>query len=593
MQNVHGPMEQQPLMVSELDIKSYLRILWRWLWLIFLCAIVAGVAAYLFSRFSTPIYQASATLLIDEAKSGPANYQDILTAERKARTYAEMMTRASTLHQVALRLNLTPETIEHDVTNVSVTPLRDTQLMKVQIEAISPSLAALVADTLPQVFIQEIHEVQGERFAESKSNLQAELDELAGAIELLQVEINEIGEARTPQQEIELARLRAALSQKQGDYARQVTELQDLRLTEAQSTDSIVVVETATLPDAPIRPRVLVNTLLATIVGVMLALGIIFLIEYLDDRLKSPRDLQLLLQLPLLGAISRFQVNGARNKKEVGGLIAALEPRNPISESYRTIRTNLQFASIDRPLRTVVVTSAVPGEGKTTTASNLAIVMAQAGFTVALVDADLRKPSLHQVFGISMSPGLVDNLLTDDKEGIRFSPERKAPRLQLMPAGRRAPNPSELLGSQRMKRLLEQLREAVDIVILDTPPVLAVADAQVLAGQADGVILVASFGTTRAAVFQAYEALMQVDAPLLGVVYNRLERSASGDYYYYQDHYYGGTQAGDGADTEDELLNNLNLQNGRGFQPAAAVNVMAARQRVVAQNGHHHKQTIS
>ncbi|MCB0086609.1 MAG: hypothetical protein KDE54_01745, partial [Caldilineaceae bacterium] len=161
MQNVTDMGVERPLAAPELEIKVYLRLIWRWLWLLILCGMVGGAAAYVFSQMSTPIYQASSTLMIDEGSNVSATYQDLITAERKARTYAELMTRDSTLAEVAAQLNLTPQSLDNDLSDISVTPLRDTQLLKVQIEGISPSLVTVVADTLPAVFIQELNRVQG------------------------------------------------------------------------------------------------------------------------------------------------------------------------------------------------------------------------------------------------------------------------------------------------------------------------------------------------------------------------------------------------------------------------------------------------
>ncbi|MCB0099649.1 MAG: hypothetical protein KDE46_28140, partial [Caldilineaceae bacterium] len=201
MQNVTDMGVERPLAAPELEIKVYLRLIWRWLWLLILCGMVGGAAAYVFSQMSTPIYQASSTLMIDEGSNVSATYQDLITAERKARTYAELMTRDSTLAEVAAQLNLTPQSLDNDLSDISVTPLRDTQLLKVQIEGISPSLVTVVADTLPAVFIQELNRVQGERFVTLKAGLQEQLDDLATQIDLVQVEIGQVGEAPTPSEE--------------------------------------------------------------------------------------------------------------------------------------------------------------------------------------------------------------------------------------------------------------------------------------------------------------------------------------------------------------------------------------------------------
>lgn len=522
---------------TELDLKIYARLLWRWLWLLIFCAILSGGIAYYVSSLSTPIYRATSTLLIDQASNTASQYQDLLVSERIARTYAQMMTQYPLQEAVVGRLSLDPDVLSSDITNISVTPVRDTQLVQVSIEGISPTLVALVANTLPDVFIEELNRTQTQRFADSKINLQQQLDTLSDEIELIQISIENLGDALTPAEELEMGRLQNSLTIYQSNYANLLRNFEEIRLEEARSLDSISVTEPARVPVSPIRPRILVNTLLAAVVGAMLALGVVFLVEYLDDRIKSPKDAKRYINAPFLGAVS--VINGDSNAKgtRYEKLITIKEPRNPITEAYRGVRTNLQFANIDRQIRSLLVTSSLPGEGKTTTAANLAVVMAQSGLSVAIIDADLRKPSLHKIFGINQRPGLIDALLDDDDTLMRYSPERIVQNLLITPCGQRPPNPAELLGSKRMQRLIERLYEQVDMVIFDAPPLLAVTDAQILSAFVDGVLFVVNRGTERAAVSRAAESLRQVDANVLGYVMNRMVRSDEGEYYYYNYYY--------------------------------------------------------
>jgi len=526
------------------DLKVYARLLWHWAWLIVLLTMVAGVGAYLFSIFTIPIYQASTTLLIDEARNPNASYQDLLTSERIARTYAELMRRETTMAKVAAEFQLEPAVLNDVLTDITVTPVRDTQLIKVVIEGTSPEFVAAVADTLPKVFITEINEVQTQRFAESKKSLEGQLTTLSNQIELQQVAINEIGESTTAEEEVRLGQLRNQLAQYQSSYANILRSYEELRLTEVQSVDSIVVVERAKVPTAPIKPKVLLNTIVVALLGTMLALGLIFLIDYLDDRIKTPDDLQGVVDTPILGAIAHIpQQNGRRKRRgelaREEGLITALQPRHPITEAYRSLRTNLQFSSVDSTLQSLLVTSATPGEGKTTTAANLAVVMAQSGRTVLLVDADIRKPQQHKVFQLPKSPGLTDALLASDAPLDLFIRPTPVPNLRIMTSGKEAPNPAELLGSQRMHQLAEALRQEVDIIIFDAPPLLAVTDAQVLARETQGVLLVINTEKTpRAMVARAAESIQRANTRLFGTVLNRLMRSPRSYYYYYDSYSY-------------------------------------------------------
>ena len=530
-------------LLPELDLKVYARLLWHWAWLVILCTLVAAAVAYGISSVTTPIYQASTTLLINQARNPTgADMQDLMLSERIGRTYAELMKRSPILAKVAEEFEVEPAVLQSAITQISVTSVRDTQLLQLSIEGTSPEVVASVAEALPRVFIEDLKSVQSERFAESKNNLQRELDTLSNEIEVTQVAIQAINDAPTAEEAVELGRLRNALTQYQNNYANLLQSYENIRLTEVQSSDSIAVVEPAQIPTQPIRPRALTNTLLAAIVGAMLALGIIFLIEYLDDRVKTPQDLYSIVDLPVLGSIARI---ATQEKKGLGKrkarltaeetLVSSIQPRHPITEAYRGIRTNLQYSSVDTNLTSLLITSATPGEGKTTTAANLAIVLAQSGRSVILVDADMRKPRQHTLFELPQSPGLTDAIVASHTPPTRYVRATNVPNLSLLTSGKVPPNPAELLGSQRMQQLIAQLHEQAEMIIFDAPPVLAVTDAQVLANQVNGVVLIIdSEQTSRATVARAVEALARTNANLLGAVLNRLVRSPRGYYQYDQ-----------------------------------------------------------
>jgi len=303
-------------------------------------------------------------------------------------------------------------------------------------------------------------------------------------------------------------------------------------VAEGKSLDTVIVVEPAALPKEPVSPRTLLNTALAGTVGAMLAVGVVFLIEYLDDTIKTPDDAQRELALPTLGTIPRI----ARVKSLRDSLVTFKHPRSPVSEAYRVLRTNVQFSTVGNPASALLVTSAAPLEGKSTTAANLGVVMAQAGKKVVLVDCDLRRPALHGMFDLRRAAGLTD-LLVD--EGLHLEEvllQTSVDGLRLLPSGTLPPNPAELLGSEGMKRLLARLEEEADVVILDTPPALAVADASILASHSPGVLLVVGAGKTRSeACRQGKEALAKAGGRLLGVVLNKVVPRGGGYYYY---HYY-------------------------------------------------------
>lgn len=566
------------------ELKVYARIVWRWLWLILLCTVAAGVVAYIVSIYSTDIYQAQSSVLISVKRGSGTDTVDIWSSERTARTYAQLMTRNTTVQSVAGSMDINIDEFWDSITSVNVTPVRDTQLIRVTVEGIEPQAVTWVANNLPVEFIAEIRETQTAKFTETKASLQRQLDELTNQIDRTRNEIVAYGDSTTAQEEVALGRLNNSLTQYENNYSRALQSFENVRLEEVRSTDDISLVEPAIAPLNPIRPRVLINTLLASIVGAMMALGAIFLMEYLDDRIKSPRELMSIAAAPLLGAVTKIPqaVADKSGTTNTTSLITIREPRNPISESYRGIRTNLQFANVDSNIKSLIVTSAIPNEGKTTTAANLAIVMAQSGMKVAVVDADLRKPSQHKIFGIPAKTGLMNALFNEGISPLRFAAQGSIPNLSVIPCGKRPPNPSEIIGSQRMRNLVQQLQQEVDIVIFDAPPLLAVTDAQILATQVDGVLLVVKQGTEKGAVARATESLQQVNARLLGLVMNNMRRTASDEYYYYEYYY---TENDDGNEISNEVIDTLKTQPVAHYHSSGSQAVITNGDYYAPQNG--------
>jgi len=263
----------------------------------------------------------------------------------------------------------------------------------------------------------------------------------------------------------------------------------------------------------------------------VLGVSAAFLLEYLDDTIRSPEDVKQALPVGVLGALPRL--------KETDGqipLVVAEHPLQPVSEAFRSLRTSIQFSSLDQPARTLLVTSPLPTDGKTFTAANLATVMAQGGSSVILVDADLRHPMLHRLFGLPKEPGLTAALLSPDERAAVLQ-QTEIEGLRVVTSGSRAPNPAELLASERMQQFVSWLTQEADVVIFDSPPVLAVTDAAVLSNLADGILLIVNCGETRKpAAAQAVERLTSVGGEVLGVVLNRL--APGGDSYYYYYYYY-------------------------------------------------------
>jgi non-specific protein-tyrosine kinase len=533
MTNFASTPTPSPEAPAGIDLRTILRILRYWAWLLLLGALVGAGLGYAASIQSLPIYRTEVLLLIEETR--PLYNTDIALPERTS-TYLELINQGLMLEKVAQALAVDPQQLAATITAMRVEALRNTQLFRVYVEGYHPDYLVAAANILPQVLSDEITNVRTERFAESRRNLTTQIDAIKAQIEVTQGNIDRVGTPRSTQQENQLRDLQTVLAQQQNSYANLVQSYENLRLVELQAMDNIAAVRAATIPQAPIGGNTIPNILLGSIVGIAFMLTIITLIEYLDDRVRSPQMIQDALGATVLGAIDviRTQSNNSTLSEK---LIAAVEPRHPVVEAYRSIRTNLRFSTIDSPLRTLVVTSSNAGEGKSVTAANLAIVMAQLGLSVVLVDADMRKPTQHKLFGLKRQPGLSDALLADDVPPQHYLQEVDVSNLRLLPSGMTPPNPAELLSSQRMRHLLDALLAATDVVILDTPPLLVVTDAAVLASYVRDVILVVNAKRTqRSTLTRAIEALHKIDAHVCGVIVNELSRSTRG-YAYYGDYY--------------------------------------------------------
>ncbi len=372
------------------ELKRYLAILFHWAWLLILSAILAGGVAYYISIRTTPVYAAISTVLVNEAPiTKVTDYNAILASEQLAQTYAQMMTKDSILQAVRERFNL-PETDSF----ITVQPVRDSQLITIQVEDTSPELACLIANSLPVVFAEQNRQLQEQRFAASKENLKAQLDQMDAQIQ----ETNEAIAALRPDQQNERDRLETTLAQYRQSYTYLLQSYEQVRLAEAQSISNVVLIEKARIPTSPIRPRTIQNTVLAGLIGFMLAAGVVSLFEGLDDTLR-PEDVTGKLGLPVLGIIASHDTKQYR-------LAVLREPRSPVTEAFRSLRTNLQFSSVDAPLRTLLITSPSPEDGKSTVAANLACSLAQGGKRVILIDADLRRPMLHHLMNLPNQEGI-------------------------------------------------------------------------------------------------------------------------------------------------------------------------------------------
>lgn len=339
--------------------------------------------------------------------------------------------------------------------------------------------------------------------------------------------------ARLPAVETELARLQNQVEIHTDMYKYLLSRYQESQIAEAEIAPYVDLLDPASWA-RPVDGGGRMNIILGALIGLLLGLGAAFLLEYLDRSIQSTEDVESDLGLSVLGWIPRTDLRDS----EILPLAAVRDPDGPAAEAYRVLRTNLAFSTARRDrLVTLVITSPGPSEGKSTTAANLAAVLASRGDRTLLIDADLRRGQLDRVFDTMRSPGLSDLLTsgTDVREAIQSD---LGPGLDLLPAGHRPPNPSELLGSSAMAELLDGLHQSYRWILIDTPPVLAVSDPAVLAARADGVLLVVKSGETDGrAAWRAAEQLEKVKARIIGAVLNDIRPNRSRDGYYLDDYY--------------------------------------------------------
>ena len=342
------------------------------------------------------------------------------------------------------------------------------------------------------------------------------------------------------------------------------SRLKEASVTAGLSAANITVVDRAEVPLAPIAPRKQAELVLGLLGGLVVACVLAFVIESIDDRLGTSEEVEHASLLPALAAIPHLSYGASKPKGEqkeeaVSGipeqLITLWDPRSSGAEAYRGMRSALMLSSIDNPPHAIVVTSALPGEGKTTTALNLAIVLAQRGERVLLVDADLRRGSLHRVFRMADQSFGLSTALTQPEACTEVpAPFPDLPMLHVLPTGPRPPNPAEMLSSNRMEEQMRQWAQQFDRIVIDTAPLLAVSDTQALAVRADAVVLVARARVTRKrALLRARNLLWRINAPLVGVVINDVDMRQENFYtyrygVYAKNYWYGYGQTGASSD---------------------------------------------
>ncbi len=528
--------------MDELDLRDYLNVIAVRKWVIIRSVVIVALAALIWSLIQPAAYEGEAKVLIAETGSASEIFGSLgldisSQPERGLLTQVQLMQVRPLLENTirALDLGVTPEELAQSVT---VSAVGQTNIVTVVARDGDPEAAAAIANTLADEFVAWSRDYKRE-------SIQAAADEVEARLDVAKSDILDLG--RRIQDEGKSDELDAELAIATGNYTTLAAKLEELRINAQLEVGSGRVVSPAVVTTNPVEPNPIRNTTLGLVLGLVLGLGMALLYEYLDNTIKTSDEAEKLLGVPVLGLIPSEKYE----KDETRRASILTHPGGAAAEGYRVLRNNLDFINFQHDIKTLLVTSAAPAEGKSTVAANLAAGLAQAGKKVVLVACDFRKPTTQQFFGVRNLVGLSD-VLTSSRT-VKSALQRPMDNLELLvlTSGKLPPNPSELLGSEKMRAVIDELKEWADWVIVDTPPLLAVADGAAVARYTDGVLLVTKGGeSTREAVKSAGEMMGSAGGRLIGSVVWGLDpagsragygygyrRGSYGGYYSYADYY--------------------------------------------------------
>jgi capsular exopolysaccharide synthesis family protein len=520
---------------NPMELSAYLAPLRRWWWLLVSATLVAAISTFIATRQQPATYQAKATLMIGRAIQDPnPTSSEFYLAQQLASTYADMANREPLREATkkTLGLDWLPDYLARAVPN--------TQLIEIWVTDFNPQRAQVVANELAHQLVlrgptSAQPEDQGRQDFVNKQldDLQTQIVGTRDEITKLQDKLGSLNSARELQDtQSQITALQQKLTTLQGTYASLLSN------THQGAANTLTVVEPADLPTTPIGPKKLLIILLSAGIGFALAGGAAYLLEYLDDTLKSPEEITKILGVPVIGLIG--ETGEGRDGKN--SIYVSKHPRSPIAEAYRSLRANLEFAAVDQPLSSILIVSADTAAGKSSVAANLAVIMAQGEKSVVLVDADLRKSSIHTYADLPNEIGLSD-LFRNGADVSKAVQVWKDQNVSVVTGGSSPPNPAELLGSKKMDSILARLGEKADVVVIDSAPFI-VSDALMLAAKVDGVLVVIRPGHTRKKIAMAMmEQLNRAGARILGVVLNRIPHRGAeyyGGFLYYSPYYTDG-----------------------------------------------------
>lgn len=505
-----------------MDLRHFLSILWTKKWIILTTLAVTMVVVIAGTMLITPIYSASTTLRIATANTNSVSYTDYVYSERLMNTYTKIATSGPVIDELMSKLNLSM------IPDIKVSTISSTELIQIVVKSPDPILAQNAANTLAEILTNKSQELYSGGEKSTTEILSEQL--LAAEAELNQARLDyETLVSETPNDTENIAKANLVTELKQKTYETLLDQYEAARVREAIRANTITIVEPAVLPLKPYQPNVIMNLGLGFIVGVVGGLGMAFLFENLNPRLYSVDQIESVTELNVIGKIPSINRKGLAGLRKNALKINA----SAYKESFQKLQMKIaQLNTSDHMIKSMLITSAIPGEGKSTIVANLALAMGKIGKKVIVVDCDMRLPTQHKNFNLPNNLGL-NSLLSQQSMLIDVLQKTHNPNTWVITSGPVASNPIELLGSPQMKSLLELLVEKFDYVLLDAPALLPVGDGIVLSNIVDSIVLVTRQTYCREDVLrEVCKILMDLNTRTIGVVVN--EATRDGSHYYYK-----------------------------------------------------------
>lgn len=537
---------------ASVDLREYIAVLKARRWIIIAATVLVLGATIAFTALQTPLYSAQAEALVEPVGSLPyLQPGDVETQQQVASS-------GPVADLVRKDLDY-PGTGKQLLSNLQVEAITETQVLKLTYTSPNPKFAAAAVNSFASNFVKYRHDQAVQTQRADERAVRQRLNAASNQLNDLTAKINDARRSKDQALINTLETQRNVLIARLGVLQQRLDDVQTQATGQLQGGQ---VIETASVPGSPSSPNLVVNVILGLLLGIVIGVALAFLRERLDDRFRGRTDVERTLGVPALVAIPRYRRTATTNVTMVTDRRAA--------EAYKTLRTNLLFLTAQQGIRSVLLTSPEAEEGKTTTVANLAHAFAQAGKRVIAVSADLRRPALADHFGLQDSErerGLSTWLIGQEDEPWGMLQDPGIPNLRLVPSGPVPPNPAELLASNRMSQLIALLEANSDIVLIDSPPVIAVADTLTVATHAGGVTLVIDAAEThRSAAVHAKNELERVGGRMIGCVLNALDPTDSpyfSDYYYYYSSTASGAVSTNGGARPDGSSRKLRTMLGR------------------------------